>query len=174
MIIQEYAETYGLRSIINRCGVIAGPGQFGKADQGVFTMWVANHCFEKPLTYTGFGGTGKQVRDLLHPADLFSLVKKQLENIDKHSGEVFNVGGGPAISTSLLELTTLCQTIVGNKVPVNEDPASSSVDIPLYISDYSRAAAIFDWLPQHSVPAIVKDISDWIQENEAQLRPIFN
>ena len=174
LIIQEYAETYGLRSIINRCGVIAGPGQFGKVDQGVFTMWVANHYFGKPLAYTGFGGRGKQVRDLLHPSDLFSLVKKQVENIENHSGKVFNVGGGPEISTSLAELTTLCQTIVGKKVPVSEEPLSSSVDIPLYISDCSRAATTFDWRPQHSVPGIVEDISRWIQENEAKLKPIFN
>jgi CDP-paratose 2-epimerase len=174
LIIQEYAETYGLRSIINRCGVIAGPGQFGKVDQGVFTMWVANHIFGKPLAYKGFGGQGKQVRDLLHPLDLFSLVRKQVENIENHSGEVFNVGGGPEVSTSLAELTTLCQTIVGNKVPVSEETLSSSVDIPWYVSDYSRAAAAFDWRPQHSVPDIVADISRWIQENEAKLRPIFN
>jgi CDP-paratose 2-epimerase len=137
-------------------------------------MWVANHYFGKPLAYTGFGGSGKQVRDLLHPADLFSLVKKQVENIENHSGKVFNVGGGPEISTSLAELTTLCQTIVGKKVPVSEEPLSSPVDIPLYISDCSRAATTFDWRPQHSVPGIVEDISHWIQENEATLRPIFN
>jgi len=59
-------------------------------------------------------------------------------------------------------------------VPVSEEPLSSSVDIPLYISDYRRAAATFDWLPQHSVPAIVADISRWIQENETKLRPIFD
>src|SRR4030095_3249961 len=91
LIVQEYADTYGLRSIINRCGVIAGPGQFGKVDQGVFTMGVANTHFKKPWKYTGFGGKGKQVRDLLHPLDLFSLVKKQIEKIDDISGQVFNV-----------------------------------------------------------------------------------
>src|SRR5690606_7583876 len=56
MMVQEYAEAYGVPAVINRCGVIAGPGQFGKVDQGVFTLWVANHYFGKPLRYTGFGG----------------------------------------------------------------------------------------------------------------------
>ena len=71
LMIQEYVHAYGMRAIINRCGVIAGPGQFGKVDQGVFTLWVANHVFGKPLKYTGFGGQGKQVRDLSPPVGLF-------------------------------------------------------------------------------------------------------
>src|SRR5207302_2093552 len=91
MIIQEYAYAYGLQALINRCGVIAGPGQFGKVDQGVFTLWVANHYFRRPLKYTGFGGRGKQVRDLLHPLDLFTLLKQQLLDISSYSGQVFNV-----------------------------------------------------------------------------------
>ncbi len=173
LVVQEYADAYRLPSIINRCGVIAGPGQFGKTDQGVFTLWVANHYFKQPLKYTGFGGTGKQVRDLLHPGDLFSLIKKQVIQLDKQSGSVFNVGGGSEISTSLLELTSLCQTVVGNKVSVASEPESPSVDIPLYISDYSRAAKTFDWRPQHPVSAIVGDIFHWIRGNEAQLRNIF-
>lgn len=173
LIVQEYVHTYGLQAIINRCGVIAGPGQFGKADQGVFTLWVANHYFKRALKYTGFGGKGKQVRDLLHPMDLFSLVKKQLSKIDDYSGEVFNIGGGQETSASLLELTSLCQEVVGSKMPIGEEPQTSPVDIPLYISDYSKAARSFDWQPQRSMRAIVEDIVIWIRENEAQLKAIF-
>lgn len=173
MIIQEYAYAYGLQAIINRCGVIAGPGQFGKVDQGVFTLWVANHFFKIPLRYTGFGGKGKQVRDLLHPADLFSLIQKQLSKIAQCSGEVFNIGGGPEVSTSLLELTGLCQEIVGHTVPIKKEAQTSSVDIPLYVSDNSKAARSFDWRPQHSVRDIVEDITIWIRERETQLKTIF-
>jgi len=173
LIVQEYAHAYGLQAIINRCGVIAGAGQFGKVDQGVFTLWVANHYFNKPLTYTGFGGKGKQVRDLLHPADLFSLIQKQLSKIAQCSGEVFNVGGGVDVSTSLLELTGLCREIVGNTVPVKEEAQTSVVDIPLYISDNVKATRSFDWRPQRSVRDIVEDITAWIREKETQLRTIF-
>lgn len=173
LIVQEYTQAFGLQSIINRCGVIAGPGQFGKVDQGVFTLWVANHFFRKPLKYIGFGGQGKQVRDLLHPADLFSLIKKQLARADKCAGEVFNVGGGQEISTSLLELTALCREVVGNRVPIAEEPQTSPVDIPLYISDYGKAARAFDWQPQRPVRTIVEDIANWLRENEAQLKAIF-
>src|SRR5207253_150096 len=75
-LIQEFTAAYGLDATIYRCGVIAGPGQFGKVDQGVFTWWIAHHYFKKPLEYTGFGGQGKQVRDLLHPLDLFDLIQR--------------------------------------------------------------------------------------------------
>lgn len=168
MIAQEYVAAYGLKTIINRCGVIAGPGQFGKSDQGVFTMWVLHHFFRRPLRYTGFGGTGKQVRDLLHPADLFELIQKQLEVISSHSGQVFNVGGGLARSTSLHELTEICHAALG-EVPISGDPETSWVDIPLYISDCARAQSTFGWEPTRSLSEIVADIIDWIRHNEKAL-----
>lgn len=173
LIIQEYVESYGLRAIINRCGVIAGPGQFGKVDQGVFTLWVANHLYQKPLRYTGFGGKGKQVRDLLHPVDLFVLIGKQLSKIEECSGEVFNIGGGTGISTSLLEWTALCQKVTGNKVPIQAEPRTSTVDVPLYVTDHRKAAERFSWQPQHSVETIAEDIFRWLKQNEAELKPFF-
>lgn len=168
MVAQEYVAAYGLKAIINRCGVIAGPGQFGKSDQGVFTMWVLYHYFRRPLRYTGFGGLGKQVRDLLHPADLFALIQKQLAVISDHSGQVFNVGGGFARSTSLRELTDLCQARLG-EVPISGDPETSWVDVPLYISDCAKAQSAFSWEPTRSLSEIVTDIIDWIRHNEKAL-----
>ena len=78
LLIQEYGAMYGLRYIINRCGVLAGPWQMGKVDQGVFALWVAMHHFERELSYIGWGGQGKQVRDLLHIDDLAELLDLQL------------------------------------------------------------------------------------------------
>lgn len=173
MVIQEYVESYGLNAIVNRCGVIAGPGQFGKVDQGVFTLWVANHFFGKPLGYRGFGGEGKQVRDLLHPADLFELIVLQLEDVSRAKGQSFNVGGGRPISTSLAELTALCREVVGREVPIGSDPATHSVDIPLYLSDHGRATEAFGWQPTRDVRTIVAEIHAWLRENEPALRPIF-
>jgi CDP-paratose 2-epimerase len=77
LIINEYGDAYGLRTLINRCGVLTGPWQMGKVDQGVFALWVANHYFQKSLKYIGYGGTGKQVRDFLHVADLLDLIDIQ-------------------------------------------------------------------------------------------------
>lgn len=173
LIIQEYVATYGLDAVVNRCGVIAGPGQFGKSDQGVFTMWVANHFYGKPLAYKGFGGTGKQVRDLLHPADLFELIVRQVENVSQASGQTFNVGGGPEISTSLLELTAHCREVVGREVPIGSDPETNPVDVPLYLSDHARVTEAFDWRPRRSVRQIVTEIHEWLAGNESQLRAVF-
>jgi CDP-paratose 2-epimerase len=174
ILIQEYVETYGLKALINRCGVIAGPGQFGKTDQGVFTLWVANHFFGKSLRYTGFGGEGKQVRDLLHPQDLFELLKKQINTLDKNTGEIFNVGGGRHVSTSLKELTALSQEVTGSKVPIQKQAATTPVDIPLYISDNRKATEAFYWTPQRSVKTIVGEIHSWLRDNDADLKPLFS
>lgn len=173
MFVQEYVAAFGMKAVINRCGVIAGPGQFGKVDQGVFTMWVANHQFGQGLKYIGFGGTGKQVRDLLHPADLFDLVQKEWSNIDKLTGQTFNAGGGHSGSVSLLELTALCQKATGKEVPIASVKETTSVDIPYYVSDNRRVEAALGWRPKKTPGDIVHDIQKWLTANEAQLRPLF-
>lgn len=162
LILQEYADSYRFPVLVNRCGVIAGPGQFGKADQGVFTLWVMHHQFNKPLVYTGFGGTGKQVRDLLHPADLFALILKQLELGDVWDGAIYNVGGGAERSVSMCELTAICREVTGREVSIAANPPTSPVDIPLFITDAVRAHAAFGWKPTRSVSTIIADINDWI------------
>jgi CDP-paratose 2-epimerase len=173
LVIHEYCSTYGLKAVIDRCGVIAGPGQFGKVDQGVFTLWAANHVFRQPLKYTGFGGAGKQVRDLLHPLDLLDAIERQLADIDKLSGQTFNLGGGRPISTSLAELTALCQKLSGNQVAIASDPTTSPVDIPWYVTDSSKAEQAFGWKPQRGVDAIFQDIHSWLVREKAKLAPLF-
>lgn len=173
LLCQEYAAHAGLRVVINRCGVIAGPGQFGKTDQGVFTLWVARHHFGRPLKYTGFGGKGLQVRDLLHPDDLCALVSRQLQTWDQVSGEIFNVGGGRVGAVSLQEFTTLCQETVGREVPIEHDCATSAVDIPWYITDNAKVTAALDWSPQRTPSQIVRDIAAWVKANESALSTLI-
>jgi CDP-paratose 2-epimerase len=76
-LIEEYRASFGLGAVINRCGAIAGPWQFGKVDQGVIALWVMAHMFDRPLSYIGYGGKGKQVRDVLHVDDLCRLIEMQ-------------------------------------------------------------------------------------------------
>src|SRR5919201_3631009 len=78
LLIDEYRASFGLRAVVDRCGVIAGPWQMGKVDQGVFTHWLLSHHFKVPPAYIGYGGSGKQVRDLIHIDDLAQLVREQL------------------------------------------------------------------------------------------------
>lgn len=169
LLCQEYSAHAGLPVVINRCGVIAGPGQFGKTDQGVFTLWIARHHYGRALKYTGFGGKGLQVRDLLHPQDLSELIHLQIASWAKVAGKTFNVGGGRTGAVSLREFTGLCQEIIGREVPIEEDPATSPVDIPWYITDQERVSKVLGWTPSRSPLQIVADVHEWIRANEQAL-----
>ncbi|MBJ6108611.1 NAD-dependent epimerase/dehydratase family protein [Hymenobacter sp. BT523] len=172
-LIQEYHHFYNMRTVINRCGVLTGPWQMGKVDQGVVVLWVARHLWKQPLGYFGFGGTGKQVRDILHVDDLFDLVKYQLENLEQVSGKTLNVGGGRDISVSLQELTAICQRVTGNTVPISSQAENRQADIALYLTDNARVTALTGWTPTRSAEQIVTDVYHWLRENEATLKPIL-
>jgi CDP-paratose 2-epimerase len=173
MLIEEYREAFGLKAIINRCGVLTGPWQMGKVDQGVFVLWMAAHYFQKKLEYIGFGGTGKQVRDLLHVDDLLRLVGHELENFDSLDGEVFNVGGGTECSLSLLETTELCREISGRTTQITSTAQERPADIAIFITDNAKVTSRTGWSPQKNPRCTLEDIHLWIQENEALLRPIL-
>lgn len=174
LLVQEYAALYGMRAVITRCGVITGPGQFGKAEQGVFAMWAANHVLGLPLRYIGFGGTGKQVRDLLHPSDLIALLHRQLDEIERCTGRVYNAGGGRDISVSLLELTELCRSASGAEVPIGSDDRTSSVDVPLYLTDHARLTQELGWRPTITPARIIGEIVDWVRSDLPAARRIFS
>ncbi len=173
MLCQEYAQHAGFPVVINRCGVIAGPGQFGKTDQGVFTLWVARHYFGRALKYTGFGGKGLQVRDLLHPDDLCELIDRQLQSWDRVSGCTYNVGGGRSGSVSLQEFTGLCRETVGRSVAIAEDPTTSSVDIPWYVTDHRKISQQLNWVPKRKPKQIVEGIVEWVRANEDRLARVI-
>ncbi len=166
VILQEYVNSFGVNSVVNRCGVVAGPWQMGKIDQGVFAFWLLSHYFDNPLQYIGFGGTGKQVRDVIHVDDIVDLVEVQINNIDALSGEIFNVGGGREYSLSLLEATELCREITGHEVPIEPIDEERPGDIPLYISDNSKVNKEIGWSPSRSPEEVLVDMHAWIEENE--------
>ncbi|MBV9838065.1 MAG: NAD-dependent epimerase/dehydratase family protein [Solirubrobacterales bacterium] len=170
MLIEEYRAAYGLRAVVDRCGVIAGPWQMGKVDQGVFTYWMLAHHFKRPLAYIGFGGHGKQVRDLLHVEDLIELIDRQLGDPRRWDGETVNVGGGRGCSLSLREATALCAEITGNRVELSGAVQTRPGDVPLYISDCSRLAALTDWRPQRGPREILADVHRWIHEHETAVQ----
>jgi CDP-paratose 2-epimerase len=173
LILQEYAYSYKMPVLIDRCGVLTGPWQMGKVDQGVITFWVARHLLKLPLRYTGFGGAGKQVRDLLHVDDLFALLIRQLDRPECWDGRVYNVGGGNDVSTSLVELTDLCRQVTGNSVAIGSVPDTAAVDVRIYITDARRAMAEFGWKPTIQVHAIVDGIHQWLRDNLALVQPLF-
>ena len=173
LLIQEYVDMYGIHAVINRCGVITGPWQFGKIDQGVVALWVAKHFWEQQLSYIGFGGEGKQVRDILHVDDLFRLVDIEMKIIESLSGEMFNVGGGRKVSMSLKELTQLCQKYTGNSVSIKRIEENRPADIRIYLTDNSKISKSTGWKPEVSVENIIEQIVAWIKDNENSLRGIL-
>lgn len=172
-LIQEYVYSYGMRALIDRCGVLAGPWQMGKVDQGVITLWVARHYFGRPLRYTGFGGLGKQVRDVLHVHDLFDLLLLQLEAPELWDGRAYNVGGGEAVSVSLRELTGLCVAETGRSVPIAPVPETGGVDLRIYLTDASKVARDLGWRPTRDAARIVRDIRAWIEGHREILEDLF-
>ena len=131
LVIAEYREAFGVCAVIDRCGVIAGPWQMGRVDQGVFSYWLLAHYLHRPLEYIGFGGTGKQVRDLLHVADLVALIDDQLSEPERWDGVTVNVGGGRDCSLSLRETTELCREIAGLVRSIDPVTGTENVsDIP--------------------------------------------
>ncbi len=174
LLLTEYIDMYNVRGIINRCGVLTGPWQMGKVDQGVIVLWMARHIFGGQLSYIGYGGQGKQVRDILHVADLYELLKRQLQSIDTHNGQIYNVGGGISLSLSLAELTDFCRDITGREIPIENVPETREADIPYYVSDCRHVCAAASWQPEHSLRDILQEISSWIEEHATQLKPLLS
>lgn len=173
MLIQEYATFYRLKAAITRFGVIAGPRQMGKTDQGVVTLWMAKHYWNQSLKYIGYGGEGKQVRDLLHVDDVVKLIDLQIHQTEKFEGKIYNVGGGIENSASLLEMTSICEKITGNKIKIGSEPETRTADLRIYITDNSLIEKEIGWKPTKSVEQIFTDIFHWIKENENHLEPIL-
>lgn len=173
-LLQEYVTNYKIRGVINRCGVIAGPWQMGKIDQGVMTLWVARHLFRLPLSYIGYGGTGKQVRDFIHIDDLFDLISFQVKDLSKFNGEVYNIGGGLKNSFSLLELTKMCERITGNTITIQSVLEDRASDVRIYISDCAKIEKLTGWRPKKNLKQTVLEIAKWISDNKDQLSHVFN
>jgi CDP-paratose 2-epimerase len=166
LLVTEYAETFGLATVIDRCGVVAGPWQMGKVDQGVFTHWMASFYFRRPLSYIGFGGAGKQVRDLLHVLDLADLIDDQLQRPEHWAGAIVNVGGGRSVSLSLRETSGLCRELTGNDLAIEADDQNRPGDVRIYISDCEALGRFTSWAPRRSAAETLSDIYRWIHGHE--------
>jgi len=174
LMMQEYMYSFNIDGIINRCGVITGPWQMGKVDQGVFVLWVARHIFQKELSYIGYGGEGKQVRDFIHIDDLFDILDIQLNAIEKFKGQIFNIGGGLENSVSLQELTKLCEEVTGNKIDISSVAEDRPADLRWFITDSSKIKKLTGWSPKKDAKKTVEDIARWINDNKEQLKTILN
>jgi len=154
----EYAEAFGFPASINRCGVLAGAGQFGKADQGIFSFWIHSWRERRPLKYVGFGGSGHQVRDCLHARDLLPLVARQMQKPDAKKPRIVNVSGGVDHSASLRQLSAWCEQRFGART-VGRERTTRPFDVPWLVLDASLAGGVWGWKPETSLESIWSEIA---------------
>ena len=155
----EYGGMFGFPVFIDRCGVLAGAGQFGRADQGIFAYWINSWLRRRPLKYLGFGGHGHQVRDCLHPRDLLPVLEKQFAAPKLSTADrIANFSGGTASAMSLKQLSDWC---AARFVPhtVAPDGAPRTFDIPWIVLDHAKATRLWDWRPATPTSAILEEIA---------------
>ena len=169
----EYHYTFGFPVFINRCGVIAGAGQFGKIDQGIFSFWIYNWITNRPLAFIGFNGTGHQVRDFFCPDDLSRLILLQIASPDKKVSKIMNVGGGLDNSMSLQELNNYCQDRFGFVKEVSVTSTNRKFDIPFYVTDNSLVESKWGWKPEVNKIQILNGICDWAIKNKVMIESGF-
>jgi len=161
----EYANAFEFPIHIDRCGVLAGAGQFGKPDQGIFSYWINSYLRRQPLRYIGFGGSGFQVRDCMHPNDLGKLLIKQMTSGSREGSKILNVGGGADSSISLAQLSAWCADRFGPHT-IAADPVERRFDVPWLVLDASIAQKTWQWAPETRLHSILEDIA-----RHAELNP---
>jgi CDP-paratose 2-epimerase len=165
----EYGETFGLPVFVNRCGVLAGAGQFGRADQGIFAYWINSWLRRRPLKYIGFGGHGHQVRDCLHPRDLLPALLAQFAAPKLAAPDrIANFAGGTDSARSLRQLSDWCTARLGPHA-VGVDATPRPFDIPWLVLDSRKAGRLWGWQPATPTDAILEEIAaharahpDWL------------
>ena len=170
----EYGEAFDFPVWINRCGVLAGAGQFGHAEQGIFSYWINAYLRRRPLRYIGFDGAGRQCRDCFHPRDLVPLLKKQFAARDSANPRIVNLGGGAQSAMSLAELSRWCATRFGEH-EVASDPKPRPFDVPWLVMDSGLARKTWGWQPAIGLEEILQEIAghaeahpDWLEISAAR------
>jgi CDP-paratose 2-epimerase len=175
MLAIEYAASFAVPVRIVRCGVLAGAGQFGRPDQGIFSFWVHAWRQGRPLRYIGFGGRGRQVRDCLHPRDLTRLLLTMTDcpGVLAEGDALCNASGGADNAMSLAELSAWCADRLGPR-EVGFDPADRPMDVPWLVLDSGRTQARWGWSPQTPIDSVLDEIAafarahpDWLELSEA-------
>ncbi|HYG23860.1 MAG TPA: NAD-dependent epimerase/dehydratase family protein [Verrucomicrobiae bacterium] len=164
LLALEYGACFSLPIWINRCGVLAGAGQFGRPDQGIVSYWIHSWLRKRPLKYIGFGGTGHQSRDAFHPRDLVPLLQKQIASVGSAPERVFNLGGGLDNTFSLLQLSSWCEQRFGRH-EVAADHTPRSFDIPWMTMDFTKAREFWGWKPHTSLMALFEELAQHAEAN---------
>src|SRR5208282_2944696 len=113
---------------------------------------------QKPLRYIGFDGTGKQVRDALHPRDLGVLLDLQMRQDRKGGQRIYTAGGGQANAMSLQRLTAWCDARFRPHA-VAADLHERPYDIPWIVMDNIDCERHFGWHPEISINDLLEEVA---------------
>jgi CDP-paratose 2-epimerase len=166
VMAEEYACAFGFPLRINRAGVIGGPGQFGKADQGIFSFWACSYALGLRPKFIGYGGRGLQVRDWVSAEEVAALILKQIQNPGSRAPRTVNIGGGQANSMSLRELDDLCRDFFSAKGRTQGMAATRPNDVPYYVTDASLAEKHWAWRPAETNEGRLERTCRWAAENK--------
>tara|TARA_B110000259_G_C14009823_1_gene399215 strand:- start:1266 stop:2300 length:1035 start_codon:yes stop_codon:yes gene_type:complete len=172
-LIKEFNYSNGLTYLINRIGVIAGPWQFGKVDQGFISLWSWSHLTKKTLKYIGFNGDGKQVRDIIHIDDICDLIFLQITNIKKIYNKTLSFGGGKKNLINLNMLTKKFSIISKNCLKIKKVTKTSIFDIPYFVASNKQITKLYNWKPKRGIDDIILDVYNWQKKNQQLLKKYF-
>lgn len=174
MLIKEYNYAFKIDYLINRCGLITGPWQFGKVEQGLVSLWLWKHLNrDNNLYYKGYKGSGNQIRDILFINDLCELVYLQIKKFKKIKNQTFCVGGGIKNSANLNELTKICEEITKNKLQIKRDLQTSIYDIPFYITSLKKVKKYYNWMPKTNLRCGFSILLEWMKKNYTLIKLHF-
>lgn len=166
MFIEEFSFAFGIKYIINRFGVVSGPLQFGKVDQGFVSLWIWRHIIKKKLKYIGYGGYGNQVRDILHVYDLCEIIEIQIKKINLINNRLFTIGGSRNNSLTLRKLTALCERVTKNKLKFDKVKQTSVYDIPYFVTNNKLVTKTYKWKPKRNLLDIIQDTYNWLSSQK--------
>lgn len=169
---QEYHNAFGVPTVVNRFGCLAGPGQFGKTEQGWVAWFAIALRFGFPLQFIGWGG--KQVRDVLFIGDVCRLVELEIKNMNRIGGQVFNIGGGGENTISLIEAANLLEDMYERRATITMEESPRKADQCIYISDTRKAQQMLGWQPLIGIREGYRQIAAWIEDNLRLLEPLYN
>ena len=172
-LIEEYNYSCNLKYIINRCALISGPGQFGRVEQGLVSLWLWRHMNKLSLEYFGYNGKGEQVRDVLFIDDLCNLILKQIKSFHVFQNNAFCIGGGLKNSTNLKNLTKICEEITNNRVKISGNMNTSIYDIPYYVTSLKKIKKFTKWEPKISLYDGLESTYNWMKKNQNKIRKFF-
>ena len=108
-------------------------------------IWLDQYQKNKPLTITD----GEQRRDFTHVDDIVDGLIRCGENIDKVSGEEFELGSG--VNYSMNEITAMFDNYPTKYIPARKGEYDTTLCVDTRIKD------ILGWNPQDRIEKYIKE-----------------